>query len=106
MGEVLSLEPPRKPSRRRAVLLLAVAVLLLALLVAGLAFLEFSGVSVQSRWAALDADTQVLTAPYSAPVEDVYVSEGMRVSGAAAGPRKRGQPTLDTDACIAVAAKS
>ena len=32
--------------------------------------------------------------------------EGMRVSGAAAGPRKRGQPTLDTDACIAVAAKS
>ncbi len=81
MGEVLSLEPPRKSSRRRAVLLLAVAVLLLALLVAGLAFLEFSGVSVQSRWAALDADTQVLTAPYSAPVEDVYVSEGMRVSG-------------------------
>ena len=32
--------------------------------------------------------------------------EGMRVSGAAAGARKRGQPTLDTDACIAVAAKS
>jgi hypothetical protein len=32
--------------------------------------------------------------------------EGMRVSGAASGPRRRGQPTLDTDACIAVAAKS
>jgi hypothetical protein len=32
--------------------------------------------------------------------------EGMRVSGAATGPRTRGQPVLDTDACIAVAAKS
>lgn len=32
--------------------------------------------------------------------------EGLRVSGAAAGPRKRGQPTLDTDQCIAAAAKS
>lgn len=81
MGEVLSLDPSRKPSRRRIVLPLAAAVLLLALLVAGLAFLELSSASVQSRWAALDAESQVVTAPYTAPVESVFVSEGMRVSG-------------------------
>ena len=81
MGEVLSMDvPPQKPSRNRARLLLAVAVLLLALLLAGLAFLWLSGSSVQSRWAALDAESQMLTAPYSAPVENVFVNEGMRVS--------------------------
>lgn len=81
MGEILSMDvPPQKPSRKRARLLLAVAVLLLALLLAGLALLWLSGSSVQSRWAALDADSQVLTAPYSAPVENVFVSEGTRVS--------------------------
>ena len=81
MGEVLSMDvPPQKPSRNRARLLLAVAVLLLALLLAGLALLWLSGSSVQSRWAALDAESQMLTAPYSAPVENVFVNEGMRVS--------------------------
>lgn len=81
MGEILSMDvPPQKPSRKRVRLLLAVAVLLLALLLAGLALLWLSGSSVQSRWAALDAESQVLTAPYSAPVESVFVNEGMRVS--------------------------
>ena len=81
MGEVLSMDvPPQKPSRNRARLLLAVAVLLLALLLAGLALLWLSGSPVQSRWAALDAESQMLTAPYSAPVENVFVNEGMRVS--------------------------
>lgn len=80
MGEVISMDvPPQKPSRTRARLLLAAAILLLALLLAGLALLWLSGSSVQSRWAALDAESQVLTAPYSAPVENVFVNEGMRV---------------------------
>ena len=47
MGEVLSMDvPPQKPSRNRARLLLAVAVLLLALLLAGLAFLTAGTVAM------------------------------------------------------------
>lgn len=81
MGEVLSLDvPPQKPSRRKARILLAVAVLLLALFLAGLALLWLSGSSVESRWAALDVESQIVTAPYTAPVESVLVNEGMRVS--------------------------
>ncbi len=32
--------------------------------------------------------------------------EGLRVSGAAAGPRRRGEAAVETDACIAAAAAS